>query len=268
MVSIYDFVDYRAFLGSWIEERGERSRGTQGKIAEACQISSTMVSLILKGEKHFSLEQATELADFIGLNDRESDYLFLLVEFGRAGTFKLQQRLKRRIADSQREARKISSRIKKDIELSDEIKSIYYSSWVHIGIRLLSALEQFHDPQAIAERLNLPPKVVSKSLEFLLENNLCKRAGGKISHGPTRTHVDADSPFVVKHHQNWRVRGFTQMDQFNESNLFFTGPMALSVEAAEEIRKLLPNVIDQVMKISGPSNSEKVCCLNLDWFEV
>lgn len=267
MISIFDFSDYRVFLRQWIEDRGDKARGSQGQLAKACGVSSTMMSLILRGEKNLSIEQTAELADFLGLNDRESDYLFLLVDLGRAGTFKLQQRLKKRIHEHQQQARKISNRIKKDIELSDEIKAIYYSSWIYTGIRNLTALEEFHDVASIAERLHLPTTVVNKALEFLFEHGLCRHDGRRITYGPAIVHVSADSPFVIKHHQNWRLRGFNQMDLASESNLYFTGPMSLSQEAAEEVRRLLPNFIDQIMKIAGPSKSEKVHCLNIDWFE-
>jgi hypothetical protein len=36
--------------------------------------------------------------------------------------------------------------------------------------------------------------------------------------GPKLTHVGADSPFVIKHHQNWRLKGFNQMTQKGEQD--------------------------------------------------
>ena len=57
------------------------------------------------------------------------------------------------------------------------------------------------------------------------------------------------------------------MNQYNESNLFYSAPMSLSAEAAEQVRKMLPKVVEDVLKIVGPSESEKVYCFNMDWFE-
>jgi len=48
---------------------------------------------------------------------------------------------------------------------------------------------------------------------------------------------------------------------------FFTETMALSLEAAQKIRLMLPGIIEQILSISGPSDSEAVRCLNIDWFE-
>jgi uncharacterized protein (TIGR02147 family) len=266
MFSIYDFQDYRVFLNTWIEAQA-KTRGLKGRLAEAMGISSTMLSLIFKGDKNLSLEQAAEAAELLALSEKETEYFFLIVELGRAGTHKLQTKLRRQIREAQNEAKKISKRVKKDIDLSDETKSIFYSSWIYSGLRNLIAIEGFNDSASLAKRVNLPQHIVANALEFLIENHLAKKSGNKITYGPARTHVASDSPFVGKHHQNWRLRGFSMMDQVNEDNLFYTSPMSLSAEAAEQVRRLLPKLIEEVAKIVGPSPSEKAYCLNLDWFE-
>lgn len=265
MISIYDFNNYREYLSAWIENNG--SRGIRGQMAKAMNISSTMMSLILKGDKNLALEQASDLADFLRLNENESDYLFLLVEIGKSGSHRLTSKLTKKLKAQQTQAKKISHRIKKDLELSNETKSIFYSSWLYSGARNLAAIPKYSDTKSIAEHLNVHPGVAQRIIDFLIENNLCKVENGKITYGVARTHIDFDSPFVNKHHQNWRFRSINKMEEKNDQHLFFTSPMSLSKQAAEEIRVLLPKLIEQIMKISGPSDSEVAYCLNLDWFE-
>lgn len=265
LTSIYEYTDYRVFLETWLSKQS--GKGLRGKLAKAMGVSSSMLSLILNGSKNLSLEQANECLDFLGLNDREADYFFLLVELGRAGSHKLKLRLKTKISEQQSEAKKISKRLKKDLELNDEQKAIYYSSWVYTGIRNLSALESFHDAHSIASRLQIPLSVVNQTLDFLINHGLCKIQDGKLTYGPAYTHVGNDSPFVVKHHQNWRIRGFQFMEQNLAENLYYTCPMSLSKDTAEELRKHFVDVIQDVWKRVGPSKSEEVYCLNLDWFK-
>lgn len=265
LISVYDFKDYREFLNTWIDNQGQR--GLKGQLAEAAGVSSTLISLILKGDKQLSLEQASDLGDFLGMNDKEMDFFFLLVEYGRAGSHSLQQKLIKRIREQQEQAKKLSQRVKKDVELTDQEKAIYYSSWVYTGVRNLTATGQFNTVQSIADRLGISPAVAAKALDFLIANGLCKEEKGKILYGPTYMHVDSDSPFVTKHHQNWRLRGFQFMDQYNENNLYYTCPMSLSKEAAEQIRKMLPKFIEEVLQIMRPAASEEVYCFNMDWFK-
>lgn len=265
IISVFDYSDYRVFLNTWIDS--QHKRGIKGHFSKALGISSTMVSLILKGEKQLSLEQAAEAIDYLGLKEKEADYFFLLVELGKAGTHKLRQKLKHKINESQKEAKQISKRLRKDLELTEEQKAIYYSSWVFTGIRNLSALEQFSDTSRIAERLNIPVALASKTLDFLISNGLCKFENGKLSYGPAYTHVASDSPFVIKHHQNWRVRGFQNMELNEDKNLFYTCPMSLSKEAADQVRSQLLKAIQEIWKTVEPSKSEEVYCFNIDWFK-
>lgn len=270
MVSIYEHTNYREYLAAWIDEtqkQKSQARGIKGRLATAAQVSPAMMSLILKGQKHMTMEQAAEVAEFLNLNEIETDYFFLLVELGKAGSFKLEQKLKRKLRELQANAKKISARVKKDRELTDEEKAIYYSNWIYTGVRNLSAIPEFGTIDKIAQRLHVPENQVLKTVEFLSEHGLIKKENGQLTFGPTHMHVGSDSPFVMRHHQNWRLRGFQFMEQHTESNLFYTCPMSLSHEAVEEVRKLLPKVIEQVLKIVGPSPSERAFCFNMDWYE-
>ncbi len=266
MLSIYDSQDYRAFINDWITSQ-PKSHGLKTKMAEALNVSSTLVSLILKGEKDLTLEQAIDAAEFLGLNEAETDHFFLLVEMEKAGTQKLKARFRKKLETARKQAQTLASRVKKDLTLDDQTKAVFYSSWLYAAIRNLTAVDEYQSLEAIAKRMALPKPVVARIVDFLIEHQLCKRDGQKITYGPAFTHVAADSPYVSKHHQNWRVQGMTKMDLAAENNFFFTGPMSLSAEVAAEVRSLLLTTIDQTVKKVGPSPSEKVVCLNIDWFE-
>ena len=239
----------------------------KGIFAKTLNVSSTLISFILNGKKPLSLEHASDLADFLGLNDSESDFLFLLVEKERAGHFRLKKKIERKIELAQAQSKKIGRRVQKDAELSDDLKAIYYSSWIFTAVRNLVALGEFKDAQSIARRLNLPLSSITRALQFLLENRLCIEQKGLLLVGPTYTHVDSDSPYVNKHRQNWRLRGFTMMEQKNESDIFYTSPMSVSHADAEKVRSMILNYIQEILAVMRPSPSEKVCCLNIDWFE-
>jgi len=104
-------------------------------------------------------------------------------------------------------------------------------------------------------------------IDFLLQNNLCVIKDGLLDVGPQQTHIGPTSPFVSKHHQNWRLHGISKMVETSERNLFFTSPMSLSRETADEIRPKILSFIEEIRKLIRPSPSEIVRCLNIDWFE-
>lgn len=267
VMKVFEFKDYKKYVNDWIKEQPKSGRGQIRKMADHLRVSTTLLSQVLKGEKHFSLETAAELTDYLGLNDKECEYFILLIEHQRAGAFKLKQILSKKIEREQSLASQLQNRLKKDRQLTDAEKMQFYSSWIYSGVRLLSALPDMNNAKAISERLNTPLSITNKVIQFLLENNLCILKNNKLTYGTYSTHIGKDSPFVVKHHQNWRLKGFQSMEQRRDEDLFFTQPMALSKEAAEKIRLMLPGIIEELHAIAGPSESETVRCINIDWFE-
>lgn len=267
MVSIYDFTDFRAYLKAWLAARPKRGRGESRRWAQKLGVSSTMISQVMSGGKPLSLELALELIEALGLSEREGDYFLLLVELDRAGSARLQARARKRIQAAQALAREISHRIQRDHELSPETKAIYYSSWHYTGIRNLTAVPGHQDAESIAERLRLSRVAVAQAIDFLLAHGLLVSNKTGLIPGPAWTHLDARSPIVASHHRNWRLRACERTSAPTADDLFFTSPMSLSVEASAQIRKQVLALIEAAQKIAGPSDSEVVRCLNLDWFE-
>jgi len=267
IVNIFEFKDYKAYFNSWVETLPKGGRGEYRKLSQRLNVSTTMVSQVFRGDKHLSLELASDLCDYLNLSEQETDYFFLLVEYARAGSFGLQQKLLRRISIAQEAAQKLEARLKKDKELTEDTKAVFYSSWMHSAVRNLVAVPALSNVQAISERLHLPLPQVQKVLDFLLKEGLVVRDESRLVVGPRRTHLGAESPLAARHHQNWRTFGFQKMILSEPNNLFYTGPMSLSAEVAQMVRKELPAFIEKINKWVIPSPSEVTKCLNIDWFE-
>ena len=161
----------------------------------------------------------------------------------------------------------LQNRLPADRQLTNDEKMQFYSSWMYSAVRILSALPEVGNAKAISQKSNIPLALTNEVIDFLLEKNLCVQKNNRITYGPHRTHVGKDSPFVIKHHQNWRLKGFQSLELRRDEDLFFTQPLAMSVEAAEKIRLMLPGIIEQILAISGPSESEVVRCFNMDWYD-
>jgi len=268
MVSVYDTKDYKVFFNSWVLEQPKKGHGEYRRLAQHLGVSTTLISQIFKGEKHPSLEIALDIGEYLGLNELESEYFLLQVEYAKAGSHKLKDKFGKQISARQEKAKRIENRIKKDFELADEDKAVFYSSWMYSGIRLLTAVPNHSNVATIAQKLNLPRSTIQKIVEFLLNKKLIQEKGGKLQVSNISTHIGSSSFLVNRHHQNWRIHGFQKMLADDSKNIFYTGPVALSDEATEHIQKMILNFIQEYHKVYGPSDSESVRCLNIDWFEV
>jgi uncharacterized protein (TIGR02147 family) len=267
-MSIFEAVDYKSFIREWVESRPSGGRGQYRLMAAAIGVSTTLVSQVVNGEKHFSMENSVDLAEFMALGERESEHFLLLIEHSRAGSHKYRSRLEKRIAKAKTSAQQLSERLEKDRALTDHESATYYSNWSYTAITHLIACDAQLTIDDLAKRLHLPRAVIAKTFAFLIDTSLIvPRAGGGHEVGPKLTHIGADSPLVIKHHQNWRLKGMNQMVFKGDTDLFYTAPMSLSAETANQIRAELPAFIEKIIKWVGPSPSETVRCLNIDWFE-
>jgi len=266
-MNVFEFTDYKAYLNNYISSLPKKGRGQAGKLAEHVGISAVIVSQVLKGNRHFSEEQMLEVSGYFGFSSLETDYLMLLVRHQRAGTHSLKQRIMKEVLAMQERSKYITSRLPQKKPLDEGAKAQFYSYWYYSGIRLLTAIEKFHDTKTIADRLNIPAANVQIVVEFLLGQGLIEQGNGKLQWTEQSTHVAKDSPLVMRHHQNWRAKSARQMENQNSQDLFFTGPMVLSKKTSDNVRKKILKLIEEASHLAKDSDCEQVQCLNIDWFQ-
>lgn len=264
---IFDYDDYKKYFNDWVAAQPQKGHGEYRRLAQHLNVSSTLISQVFRGDKNLSLELAVEFADYLSLNEGEADYFLLMVEIAKAGSFKLKETLRRQIKKVQGEFNRLERRVQKDVELTEGEMAVFYSSWIYSATRLLTDIPEIKSASEIAARIHVPRNQVQKVLEFLLEKGLCKMVSGVPRLGPTRTHIGSSSPLVAKHHQNWRLLATQKMVAHDDNQFFFTAPMTLSQELAEQIRLELPTFIESITQRVRPAPSETARCLNVDWFE-
>jgi Domain of unknown function (DUF4423) len=223
------------------------------------------MSQVFRGDRDLTVEQAVDVAKFIGLSASERQFLLLLVQRARAGTSELAAILTEQIEAARQSSQTLKNRIKHS-KLNEIDRSIFYSEWYYSAIRLGLSIEKLNTLGAIADHLDLDRNLVTKVIRFLRENQLIVEKNGKFDLGPQVTHVEHDSPYVNRHRTNWRLKGLQALQNVEKDNLFYTGPMALSASAAQGIRENLVELIERSTRAAAGSKSEILACLNIDWF--
>lgn len=241
--------------------------GQLRQLALRLGINSVVMSQVFRGPRDLTLEQALGVAKFIGLTELERDYFLLLVQKARAGSHDLKKVFESQIVVLRKSSKSLKNRIQHQ-ELRNEDRATFYSQWYYSAVRLSTSMPELGSVSAIANYLHLERSLVAKVVEFLLKHQLIIQNEGRLDIGPQITHVGHDSPFVNRHHTNWRLKGLQALEKLDEVDLFYTGPMALSNEAAESIRKSIIALIEKSTTIASTSTSEEIRCLNIDWFGI
>jgi len=232
-------------------------------------VNAALISQVINGPKDFTTEQVCELSKFWGLTALESEFFILLIQRDRAGTQNLKKFFSEKIETCRLQSAQIQKRVEIDHILSDEAKAIFYSSWAYSAARLLTEIPSFQSLDEISARLNLSRQKTAKILEFLVFNGLCERRDDKYILGPQRTHLEYGSPFLGRHHMNWRAQALQKTEAIREDDeLMFTAPLTLSRRDVLALRERLLQVIGELSAVVKVSKSETLYCLNVDLFEV
>ncbi len=267
-MKVFEFTNYKHFLWHFIESQPRKGHGLVKAIGEYLGIDPSQVSQVLSGSKDFTEEQSILLSQFVGLSELETDYFLTLVKIERAGSKLLKDHYKKKAVKTKEQSINLKERINQDRILSDYEKSIFYSSFAYSAIRLSTSIGNGQTISEIAERFKVSREKVSSILTFLLESNLCSEKNGKYLLGTQHTHVERGSPFLSRHHHNWRVKSLERTDSITDQELQFTGPVSISQEDFNSVRELLVEVISKSIEKVKKSEPTEVACLLIDWFLV
>jgi uncharacterized protein (TIGR02147 family) len=265
--NVFDYEDYKLCVNDWISSQPRGGHGQLRQLASHLNVNSVVMSQVFRGARDITSEQAVGVARYMGLTVQERDFFILLIQRARAGSKELADIITTHIESARLRAQSLKNRIKHS-KFTDEDRATFYSQWYYSAIRLGVSIESANTITSISERLKLERGIVSKVVSFLLEHKLIVEKNGKFNIGPQITHVGHDSPFVNRHHTNWRLKALQSMERVTDDQLFYTGPMALSTHAANTIRKELIQLIERVTQTAADSQSEVLACLNLDWFRI
>jgi uncharacterized protein (TIGR02147 family) len=268
MISIFIFDSYKSFLEKKILSLPNNGRGFTTKLAEYMQLNPSFLSQVIKADKHFSLEQALKVAEYLSLNALEQEYFLCLIQHERAATIELRNYFHKKIVTIKSDSQKIVRRLQDQKELGANEQAIFYSNWYYSAVRLSTDIPKLNDEKLIARYLDIPLAKVNELIEFLVSNGLCQKTEEGIKLGVKKTHLPESSPHIFTHHRNWRQKAVENYSKFKKKDMAFSAPLTLSKEDFFLVKQELLNCIEKISKTVSNSPSQEVACLNIDFFSL
>lgn len=266
-MSIFEFSDYRVFLKDFFQKLPRNGRGKAQELAHHLRIHPTVVSQVFSGAREFSEEQALEICEFLQLSPVEEKYFRLLVRLSGASTPKLKQKIKAELADAKTAAKALSTRVVTEKPLTDTERAVFYSSWLYSAIRLYASTDKGgRTVDEIVERFGITRVRALEICDFLTGTGLCSVKNGAYQMGAQSTFVEKGSPFLMKHHSNWRLKAVQSLDNLSEDELMFTGAMSISAADFQRLRERMAEFIKAFSQTVKDSPAEEIACFNMDFF--
>lgn len=268
-MDIFQYTDYRKYVVEKIKRMPSRGRGEYLRIAQHLAMQTSGISQVFKGKRNLTLEQGAALAEYFALTELESEYFLNLINLERAGTKILRQMHERQLKKLRAQSEQLVHRLSHEKVLSESDRTMFYSDWFYIALQLATDIPGLNTADALAAHFALPRKTVTDVLGFLTRSGLCSEDHGQFKMGTQRTHLEANSPLIARHHTNWRLKAIERCTKLNrEEELQLSSPMSLSHKDILKIRRMLLTAIESMLKTAAASPSEEVYCLNIDWIKI
>lgn len=265
--TLYECNSHIEYLNSVFDPRKAR-RGIKAKFSEHLRIQPAFLSQVLSGKYSLSVEQADLANQFFEHSNEDSNFFILLVSRDRAGTSTLKAYYEEQLKTILQKRLLISERIGKKTEVRESAKNEYYSSWVYSAVHVICTIEGVSSKQDIARLLQLPIDLVSKVIEFLIENELIIKKNGKFEWTNSWVRIDKNSPHIIRHHSNWRIQAINNLEIQTNNDLHYSGVFSISQKTARTIKDLLMESVKENLKRIEESSEEDVYVLNVDFFSI
>jgi len=265
LLNIWKFDSYQDFMKAYLKTLPSNGRGYAVKISNALKIHPTLLSQIMQGHRDLTLEQASLFCDYVELSEKEGDIFMKLVELSRAGNQSLKTRLKRQLEDLRAHYQEVKAHIPDSAkELTEEEKSIFYSSWQYSAFRMKCSLQEPRSLAQMANELNTTLERAQTISAFLLKTGLIKERNNRWVLGPSNTHIKAESPWSTRHHLNWRARNLGEVENVGSEELCFTAPFSCSAKDLKKIREVLLAAVKETSSTVKQTKPENVYTLCID----
>jgi uncharacterized protein (TIGR02147 family) len=266
--SVFDFDDYKKYLRFILENRAKFVKGQRFKLSHFVGCQPAYLTQILNGTAHLSLEQATLTNEFLSHSHIESKYFLYLVHLDRAGTKALKYFYQQELNSILESRLVIANRVESNKSLTPAEQARYYNSWYYVAVDVLVSLPQFKTKEKIAEALNLSNKAVAEILEFLIQIQVLRKEKDNYIQGIRSIHLGKGSPFLNKHHANWRVKALQSLDSEKPGDLHYSSLITCSAKDVIKINDILIEAISEIRELVKDSQNETAAAYLIDLFHI
>lgn len=267
-LSIYDYLDYRAFLRDYYEMQKKRTKFFSYRyFAQKAGFSShNVLKQVIEGQRNIAGKSIPKFTKALNLTIRESDYFKLLVLFCQSKSEAEKNDLFKELFRYQEGSK---------AKLLNELQYKMYSEWYYAVIReLITIMDVEKDHSAVGKSLllDIGTKEVKASLKLLSELGLIQKneQGKWVQCNPIiKTEPELHSFFVRNYNRKMIELSALAIDLIpQEKREMSSITLGISKKAYRDIKKKIQDFKDKILSdvVSDSSESEEVYQLNFQFF--
>ncbi len=262
---IFKYLEYRSYLKDYFQFLIDQDpKFSQRWIAQRAGLKSPqLLSMILKGDRKLSTETAQLLSTPLGLNEKEEEYLNVLIELESANHMERQLEILDRIKFQ------FQNGLFKDLPDSGYE---YLKKWYYPVVREFCAIKNLKiDPTLISHCLEISNEEAGRTLEYLIQLGFLKRVGEEILRAePSLKASDFVSPLLMaQYHLQVIERAFHAMQLKRELRHFESLVFSLPTKQIDSVKEKIRQFIRELDMIAENSpRRDDVFQLSIQFFSL
>jgi len=267
-LNLFSILDYKELFAAWLIRQPKKGRGLLSALADHLGVHSTLLSLIFKGNSHLTSEQAILTAQFMNLNTLETEYFFTLVQQDRVSKPQARKYIENRLQELREQSENLKKSLEARSDLSEASYATFFSHWIYTWTFLQIAIQPGVSRSAFLKTTPVDLQLQESALQFLLDTGVLVEKDLQLHLGSRQIYVGRESVFLRNHLINWRTKSMEHIRDRNQNeDLYFSSPVAVSFEDRKVIAQKIRQFLQEFKSVTDPSESQIVCCLNIDWFQ-
>jgi uncharacterized protein (TIGR02147 family) len=266
MIDIHDYFDYKAYLKALIKNSGQR--GFIASLADAAGCQRSYFSSMLNGKIQLLPDHLFGLSQFLSLNEKQSEYFFLILDYARASQSEFRRYLLTKIKKRQREWLDIKNRVQHDQAQTDEKRfQIYYSNYLFSAVHIAVSIPGYRSLASLSHLFGQSEKAILEILKKLQELDLVERKGELWQWKSGDLHLPKESPLTHAYQLGWKTQALLDLNQQKEDSVHYVVVQSISFKDFEILQAKITAWIQQLNSITRPSDPEQLICFNVDFFK-
>lgn len=260
--------NYRNILKLLIDEKKDKDgRASFQQLAEEIRVPKSYVSKVMNNRADFSADQIFLCARYFALDDHETRYLDLLVEYERSALQSRKDYLLKQIDSIRQPFLNTEKNLKVESaeQLAIDLRE-YYLNPVNLLVHQCLTIDRYRlTPALIYKDLKIAPEEVQRSIEELLYLGIIKKQGQGYLVVIDDLHLPADH----KYYPAWRnqMKLLTSSSFFHtslERNRSFSAVVTLNTEGRDILLKSFFDFLNSVKSQVQPNPNDEVYQINFD----
>jgi len=249
-------------------DRHEAQKGQRSQLAKHLGCQTGLVSQVINGERHFSLEQMVEIANFYQLGPSERDFLMLMAQSEKAGSESLRSYYQEQLEKLRLGRQRVIAEPGKQISQADF--GLYHSKWYNHALHVLIELIPKPDIMKLSDILKVSEAKVNEALHFLVSIGALTETDGHYKSVEINNSAERGSPWVDGIHQDFRLEAIKSLDHrsvgdSHYSRFFVAGPKKNAL-IQEELAELMKRMNELIASPDEQENERELHGLCFDCF--